>query len=62
MPEDKIRLSDLHCGGCGFYLGLGECVLPLRHCIQMDTGDDPELYLEVSDSLEMTSEQGGDYD
>jgi hypothetical protein len=45
MPEDEIRPSDLHCGGCDFYLGLEECVLPPGCCIQTDTGDDPELCL-----------------
>lgn len=23
----------MHCGGCGFYLGLEECVLPPGYCI-----------------------------
>lgn len=33
MLEDEIRPSDLHCGGCGFYLGLGECILPPGRCV-----------------------------
>ena len=36
MPEDEIRPSDLHCGGCGLYLGLGECVLPPGRCILIE--------------------------
>lgn len=49
MPENKIRPSDIHCGGCDFYLGLGACVLPPGCCILADTACD--LDFEVSDAL-----------
>lgn len=45
MPEDEIRPSDLHCGGCGFYLGLGECILPPGRCVLTE----PERFEAVFD-------------
>lgn len=45
MPEDEIRPSDMHCGGCDFYLGLEECVLPPGCCILTD----PDCFEASSD-------------
>lgn len=36
MPEDEIIPSDMHCGGCDFYLGQGECILPPGYCVLTD--------------------------
>jgi len=36
IPEHEIRPSDMHCSGCGLYLGLGVCVLPPGCCVLAD--------------------------
>lgn len=35
----------MHCGGCGLYLGLGECVLPPGRCVLTE----PERFETVFD-------------